>query len=158
MQVRTTRFGILTVEPQDLIEFPAGIMGLEECRRWLLLSDAGNDALGWLQSTTRADMALAVVSPRRFVPEYQLRLARSELAPLGLDDIRAAQVLVIVGKNEQGITLNLKAPLVINLSARQGRQVIHSGDQPLQYPLHGDSTRQSDSMRQSDPVRLRKTA
>jgi len=148
----TSRFGSVDVEVDDLIWFAEGLLGLAECRQWVLLADAQNDALGWLQSTTRADMALAVVSPRRFVPEYQLRLARSELAPLGLDDIRAAQVLVIVGKNEQGITLNLKAPLVINLSARQGRQVIHSGDQPLQYPLHGDSTRQS------DPVRLRKTA
>ncbi len=152
MLLPTSRFGSVDVEVDDLIWFAEGLLGLAECRQWVLLADAQNDALGWLQSTTRADMALAVVSPRRFVPEYQLRLARSELAPLGLDDIRAAQVLVIVGKNEQGITLNLKAPLVINLSARQGRQVIHSGDQPLQYPLHGDSTRQS------DPVRLRKTA
>ena len=152
MLLPTSRFGSVDVEVDDLIWFAEGLLGLAECRQWVLLADAQNDALGWLQSTTRADMALAVVSPRRFVPEYQLRLARSELAPLGLDDIRAAQVLVIVGKNEQGITLNLKAPLVINLSARQGRQVIHSGDQPVQYPLHGDS------MRQSDPVRLRKTA
>jgi len=152
MLLPTSRFGSVDVEVDDLIWFAEGLLGLAECRQWVLLADAQNDALGWLQSTTRADMALAVVSPRRFVPEYQLRLARSELAPLGLDDIRAAQVLVIVGKNEQGITLNLKAPLVINLSERQGRQVIHSGDQPLQYPLH------SDSMRHSDPVRLRKTA
>ena len=152
MLLPTSRFGSVDVEVDDLIWFAEGLLGLAECRQWVLLADAQNDALGWLQSTTRADMALAVVSPRRFVPEYQLRLARSELAPLGLDDIRAAQVLVIVGKNERGITLNLKAPLVINLSARQGRQVIHSGDQPLQYPLHGDATRHS------DPVRLRKTA
>ncbi|MBX9790784.1 MAG: flagellar assembly protein FliW [Pirellulales bacterium] len=146
MLLATSRFGQVEVEVDDLIWFPDGLLGLAECRQWVLLADAQNDALGWLQSTTRPEMALAVVSPRRFVPDYQLRLARSELAPLGLDDVRAAQVLVIVGKNEQGITLNLKAPLVINLSERQGRQVIHSGDQPLQYPLYGDT------------VKLRKTA
>jgi len=45
-------------------------------------------------------------------------------------------VLTIVGKNEEGVTLNLKAPLVINLERRLGRQVITNGDQPLQHPLH----------------------
>jgi hypothetical protein len=58
-----------------------GLPGLEDCREWALLADASNDALGWLQSTTRGDVALAVVSPRRFVPDYQVRIPRSELTP-----------------------------------------------------------------------------
>jgi flagellar assembly factor FliW len=65
-----------------------------------------------------------------------MRVSKGELAPLDLPDIREAQVLTIVGKNEEGVTLNLKAPLVINLERRLGRQVITNGDQPLQHPLH----------------------
>jgi flagellar assembly factor FliW len=49
-----------------------------------------------------------------------------------VDDVH---VLVIVGKNDHGITLNLKAPLVIHLHQRIGRQVVASGDQPVQYEL-----------------------
>jgi len=133
MFIQTTRFGRLEIAAQDVLLFPAGIPGLEDCREWVLLADAGNDALGWLQSTTRREIALAAVSPRRFVPGYQIRLARSELAPLELTDVRDAQVLVIVGKSEFGMTLNLKAPLVINLERRLGRQVMANGDQPVQY-------------------------
>jgi flagellar assembly factor FliW len=75
------------------------------------------------------------VSPRRFVPEYQVRIPRSELSPLALADMRQAQVVVVVGQNGTGLTLNLKAPIVINLEARTGRQVVASGDLPLQYEL-----------------------
>ncbi len=135
MLIQTTRFGRLEIAPQDVLMFPAGIPGLEHCQEWVLLADAGNDALGWLQSTTRREIAFAVVSPRRFVAGYQIRLARSELAPLELSDVREAQVLVIVGKNDGGITLNLKAPLVIHLARRLGRQVVANGDQPIQYAL-----------------------
>jgi flagellar assembly factor FliW len=135
MQILTTRFGVVEIDADDLISFPAGVLGLEDCRHWVLLADAANDALGWLQSTSRPDVALAVVSPRRFVPEYQLRVSKGELAPLALRNVGDAQVLVIVGKNERSITLNLKAPLVINLERRLGRQVVSTADQPVQYEL-----------------------
>ncbi|MBI2824255.1 MAG: flagellar assembly protein FliW [Planctomycetia bacterium] len=144
MQIRTTRFGSVDIQAGDLIGFADGMLGLEDCRRFVLLADAQNDVLGWLQSTTRGDVALAVVSPRRFVPDYQLRVYRRELAPLELAHADDAQVLAIISKNERGITLNLKAPIVVNLERRLGRQVIANGDLPLQYEL--------------GPTALRKTA
>ncbi len=135
MQIRTTRFGPLEVEPEDLIRFPTGLPGMEDCKHWVLLADVETTALGWLQSTSHPEVALAVVSPRRFVPNYQFRVYRSELAPLELDDVKDAQVLVVVGKNDRAITLNLKAPVVVNLQRRLGRQVVANGDQPLGYEL-----------------------
>jgi flagellar assembly factor FliW len=140
MEIQTTRFGTVGIEAEDIIHFPTGLLGLESCRHWVLLADAENDALGWLQSTARADVALAVVSPRRFRPDYQVRVGRSELAPLALKDVKDAKVLAIVGKNERGITLNLKAPLVINLEQRLGRQVVTNGDHPVQFELGSDTT------------------
>jgi flagellar assembly factor FliW len=135
MQIKTTRFGQIAIEPDDVLQFPAGLFGLEDCRWWVLLADAANDAVGWMQSTTRPEIALAVVSPRRFVPSYQVRVSSSELVPLGLECLSDAKVLVIVSRNEKGMTLNLKAPLVINLRYKKGKQVVTSGDQPLQFQL-----------------------
>ena len=135
MRIMTTRFGRIDVAAGDVIRFPSGLPGLEDCREWALLADSTNDALGWLQCTTRGDVALAVVSPRRFVPEYQVRIPRSELTPLAIADIRQAQVVVVVGKTDTTLTLNLKAPIVINLEARTGRQVVASGELPLHYEL-----------------------
>jgi flagellar assembly factor FliW len=135
MLIRTTRFGPLELEPNDTLCFPGGLLGLEDCRQWMLLADAQNSALGWLQSTTRPEVALAVVSPRRFVPNYQFKVYRSELTSLELENVSDAQVLTIVSKNERSITLNLKAPIVINLKRQLGRQVVANGDLPLQYEL-----------------------
>jgi len=135
MRINTTRFGRIDVDPADVLTFPSGLPGLEDCREWALLADATNDALGWLQSTTRGDVALAVVSPRRFVPDYQVRIPRSELTPLAIADIRQAQVVLVVSRSGTALTLNLKAPIVINLEARTGRQVVASGDLSMHYEL-----------------------
>jgi flagellar assembly factor FliW len=99
------------------------------------LADGQNSALAWLQSVEQPDIAFAVVSPRRHVPGYRLRVARRELDPLEIEDLQAVRVLAIVGKGERSITLNLKSPLVINLDRRTGRQVIANGDLPVQYEL-----------------------
>jgi flagellar assembly factor FliW len=140
MKVDTTRFGPLDIELDDLIHFPAGMLGLEDCRHWVLLADAQNETLAWLQSASRPEVALAVVSPRRFVPDYQMRLVKGEVAPLELAAVQDAQVLTIVSKNERSITLNLKAPLVINLARRLGRQVIVNGDESVDYELGAPRT------------------
>lgn len=137
MLIRTTRFGPVEIEAEDLLSFPTGMLGLEDCRHWVLLADAQDEALGWLQCASRPEIALAVVSPRRFVPDYQFRVYRSELVPLGLKQFKDAHVLAIVGKHDGTITLNLKAPVVINLDRRLGRQVISHEEQPVQYQLGG---------------------
>jgi len=141
MKISTTRFGTVEFGPGDVLQFPEGMPGLEACTSWVLLADEHNDALGWLQSTTDPAVALAVVSPRRFVPDYQLRVTRGELGATLCGLVDEVRVLAILSAPEGAITLNLKAPLVIHLGQRIGRQVIASGDQPMQYEL-GDATSQ----------------
>ncbi len=140
MDVLTTRFGTLSVEPQDELIFDQGLIGLEHCRRWVVLTDTKNPALGWLQSLDEGHIALGVVSPRRFVPDYQLRANRADLQTLELTTTRDAEVVVIASRqaNSQhtgGLTLNLRAPLVINAERRRGCQVIAKDDLPVQFPL-----------------------
>lgn len=140
MQILTSRFGLLAVDAADILRFAKGLIGLEDCRQWVLLADCGSESLAWLQSTTRPEIALAVVSPRRFLPDYQLRASRSDLAPLGLERVEDAEVLSIVSTSADEMTLNLKGPLVINLPHRLGRQVIAVGDAPVRYPLTESSS------------------
>jgi len=138
MEILTSRFGPIEMEADDVIHFPTGLLGLADCRDWVLLADARNDALAWLQNVQRPDVALAVVSPRRFITGYQMRVARRELVSLELSDVSRAEVLAILGKTTRAITLNLKAPVVINLDRRLGRQVIANGDLPVRYELGGE--------------------
>ena len=140
MKLSTTRFGSVTIEDDDVFDFVDGLIGMEQCRRWVLLADASNPALGWLQSTERADLALAVVSPRRFVPNYTVRVARRDIEPLALSELEDAQVLVIVGQSDGSLVLNLKAPLVIHLAERLGRQIVARDDHAVQHRLTGPAS------------------
>lgn len=140
MDIATSRFGTVEVERQDVIQFAAGLCGMENCRQWVLLADANNASLGWLQSVERPEVALAVVSPRRFVPDYQIRIARRDLANLGVESPDDAQVLVIVGREQGRLVLNLKAPLVFNLERQVAGQVVVKDDHPMQYVLPPQNT------------------
>ena len=137
MRIASARFGPLDIDPEEVILFPEGIAGFEECRRWIFLADAENDAVAWMQCIDRPQLALAVVSPRRFVAGYQARVARRELAPLELETPHEAHVLVVMSTADGVVTLNLKAPVVINLRRRLGRQVVANGPLPIRFELAG---------------------
>jgi flagellar assembly factor FliW len=82
-----------------------------------------------------AEIALPVVSPRRFVPEYQVRLDPIDIESLHLGSVNQAYVLSIVSRDHDVLTLNLRAPIIINLDRRLGCQVITTDQQPIQYEL-----------------------
>lgn len=135
MHIDTSRFGAVQIEADDILLFPHGLIAFEDCRHWVLLSDAENESLGWLQSVSRPEVALAVISPRRFVPGYQVRVGRSQLAPLELAQFDQAFLLTIVSQEEQTLTVNLKAPIVVNLDRRLGRQVITTDEQSVAHQI-----------------------
>ncbi len=135
MKIHTTRFASIEIEPDDILFFRNGLIGFEDCRHWVLLADSDNTAVAWLQSMQHSDIALPVVSPRRFVTGYQVRLEPGDVDTLQLSDVEQAFVLAVVSRNDETLTLNLRAPLVINLDRRIGSQVISVDNQPMQYEL-----------------------
>lgn len=135
MEIETTRFGTINVRSADKLCFPTGIPGFEECRDWVLLVDRPNRAVGWLQSANWPEVALPVASPRQFIGDYQVRLAEVDLSPLGLDSADDLQILAVLGQNKSEWTLNLKAPLAINMRRRLGRQVVHLDDWSIQHAV-----------------------
>ena len=135
MKIHTTRFGTIEIEPDDILFFRNGLIGFEDCRHWVLLADSDNSSVAWLQSMQHSDIALPVVSPRRFVSGYQVRLEPSDVDMLQLTAVEQAFVLAVVSRNDETLTLNLRAPLVVNLDRRVGSQVVTVDSQPMQYEL-----------------------
>ena len=135
MEINTSRFGPVEIEPDDMLLFSNGLLAFEAHHHWVLLADPNNRAVAWLQSLSDPQVALPLVSPRRFVPGYQLRIGRGQLTPLELAALDRAFVLTILSRNQGAVTVNLKAPIIINLDRRIGRQVVTSDEQPVQLPL-----------------------
>ncbi len=135
MEFHTTRFGKLSIRQDETITFPQGLIGFEHHTKWAILADESNDSVGWLQSIDQADLAFAVVSPRRYVPGYKVRISPEQATSLKLDAGMETFVLVIVSRENSLISVNLRAPLLVNLSLQLGRQVITTDEQPLRHVI-----------------------
>ncbi len=135
MHISTRHFGSVEIDADDILLFPRGIVAFEDCRHWVLLADDANPSLAWLQSIKQSEVAVPVVSPRRFAPEYVVHVLRAQLSPLEFTQFDQAYVLTVVSQSDDDLTLNLKAPVIINLDRRLGRQVITVDEQPVAMPL-----------------------
>lgn len=135
MRIETQRFGTLQVDEQELFLFPQGLIGLETLRQWLLVPDPENPSVAWLQSASRGDRALAMISPRMFVPQYRVHVAGHSLGVLQMRSDHRTYVLTTLSGKPGTVTTNLRAPVIINLDRRLGCQVVTGDDQPVQYAL-----------------------
>jgi len=135
MQIQSTRFGKLEVSHADMLLMPNGVIGFETCRHWVLLATEETEEVAWLQSVALPSVALPVISPRRFLPNYRLNVHRRSLELLQLHSRDQVFVLSVVSRNENSLTTNLKSPIILNSTRRLALQVVVSDDQPLAHPL-----------------------
>jgi flagellar assembly factor FliW len=124
MKVVTTRFGELDIDERQVIDFPLGILGFPEFKRWILLQASPESVFFWLQSADAADLAFILVQPHLFFKDYRVRAQDEELKVIGLDDADAGEVFVICNRVGDTVTVNLQGPLVFNAATRQARQVV----------------------------------
>lgn len=135
MRIDTQRFGTLQLNPEDLFLFPQGLIGMESLRQWALLPDAENPVVAWLQSASKGDRAIPVISPRAFFDGYRVHVTRRELACLHLQPGSEVYVLTTISGHVGRLTTNLRSPLLLNLSRRLGCQVITGDEQPIQQSI-----------------------
>ncbi|TWU23985.1 Flagellar assembly factor FliW [Novipirellula galeiformis] len=135
MRIDTNRFGTLQINADELFLFPQGLIGMETLRQWALLPDPESPSVAWLQSVSRSDRAIPLVSPRAFFPDYRIHLRRRELSGLHLRSDSEMYVMTTVSGREGNMTTNLRAPILLNLLHRLGCQVIADNELPIQQSL-----------------------
>lgn len=126
-----------TVEAADdkIIEFPSGLTGFENLKRFALLHDEGEAAsdLFMLLSVDSPDVLFSVTDPSRVSVHYELQLTDEESAEIQLDDPAHVATLVILRRDDSegvpegaGLRANFMAPLIVNLASRRGLQKVLS--------------------------------
>lgn len=93
---------------------------------------AGADGLYALTAVSDADVRLFAVDPATVVPDYAPVLTDGQAEDLGLRSPDEARLLVFARMTEEGIGLNLLAPVVINQRTGDAAQVILEGQD---YPV-----------------------
>lgn len=138
MQLQTSRFGEIEVEPGAILTFTQPIIGFQEYRRYVLLPGPPDSAVCWLQSTDSGDLAFLLMNPRHVVPDYKVSLSQHELAELAVASLEELDIytLLVVPDDPAKVRTNLRAPLLINTKQRLGKQmVLERSDYPIQYFL-----------------------
>lgn len=127
MKIATTRFGTVDVSSADLLVLPQGLIGFPSLTRFAMMDAEQGGVFQWWQAADDPDVALVVLDPLLVVPDYDVRGVDVEWDDLGADGSGVRQVVVIVtasGPSLSAITLNLAAPVLVNRTARHGRQVV----------------------------------
>jgi len=138
MKAQTSRFGLIEVQDKALLEFPGGIIGFPESTRYVILDHDRDVPFKWLQSLDEPDVAFVVMDPVLFKPEYRVEIDQKdipELTALDESDLTMFVILTIPSADPQGITANLRAPVVVNHKTRIAKQVILKDELPTRYPL-----------------------
>ena len=138
MQLNTTRFGTLDVDPNTVITFTQPIIGFQEYRRFIVLPGPPESFVQWLQSTDSGELAFIIMDPRQVVPNYEVQVSQHELSELAVSSVAELDVytLVVVPRDQSQIRTNLKAPILISAKHRLGKQtILDKSDYPIQFFL-----------------------
>jgi flagellar assembly factor FliW len=131
MHIESPVFGPLELSAEQIIEFPAGLPGFAECRRFAFIEEGEQPSVLQMQSVDDPQVVFSVTDPAVLGVNYEFMLTDDEVATLALKAPEDATVAVIVRRRdgegspaEAGLKANFMAPLVINMAARRGLQKV----------------------------------
>jgi len=139
MVIETKNFGNIIIDENKIYTFESGLPGFEQLKKFVIVEDdnAGNESLFcWLQSTEDPETAFIMMDVYKIVPDYNPLVYDDDLASLGdvTDDSLLIYNIVVIPKTVSKMSVNLKAPIVINLATNKGMQMITKNeDYPVKY-------------------------
>ncbi len=136
--IQTARFGEISFALSDVVQFPWGLPGFSGLQRFLALSLDEQPNFVWLQSIDDPKVALPAADPWQIFADYEPRLPVYATETLNLRSSEDFTVLcvVVVTKDAQEMTMNLMAPIVINLKTNRARQVmLENSNYPIKAPI-----------------------
>ena len=131
MRFESAYFGPIDVNETCTIEFPQGLPGFEERRRFLPLQNPRQGGLIYLQSLEDARLCFLAMPVQTLRPDYEIALTPEDRGTLGLPsgvppvigrDVAALAVLSLA-EGEPAVA-NLRSPVVIHMKTRVAVQAI----------------------------------
>jgi flagellar assembly factor FliW len=118
------------------VKFPAGLVGLEEYRHFVLKELPEYPCFWMLKSMEEELFGLVLTNPFLFVPDYEFELPAAFLSQMGEKRQMEIFVTVTLAQKPQDITANLMGPIVIDRQQGIGFQVVlPDRNYSARYPL-----------------------
>ena len=126
-KVNTLRFGEIEIDEEKIVHFEDGIPAFEEEHEFVIIPYDEESPYVFLQSLATPDLAFLMTMPFVFFPEYEFELDDESQAKLGIEkqeEMLIYSLLTIPGGKVSDMTANLMAPVVINTTNMQARQIV----------------------------------
>jgi len=132
MTIQTSVFGELLVDESKIITFKEGLPGFEDLHRFILVILEQTRPFLWLQAVDR-DIAIPVISPFDIVRDYAPVVDDGIFDAIELERQEDLLVLAVavIPPEVNLMTANLAAPILINIVANQGLQVLAENSEYL---------------------------
>ena len=128
MVLNTKNFGEVEIKEEDILFFEYGLPGFDNMTKFVILgkTDAPDDPFFWLQSVENSDLAFVIMNPRDLVVDYEAEIDMFTANLLRIKDENDALIycIITVPQDIQKISINLKAPIIINAKENRGCQVV----------------------------------
>lgn len=142
MLVKTKYFGDIDLEEDKIITFEQGIMGFEGYKRYTILFDIEGEnkpSISWLQCLDEQSLALPVINPFLIKNDYNPVVEDELLKPIG--EINEQNLIILLSLTAPSdmteLSVNLKAPFIINSDTRKGCQIIvENQDYEIKYNVY----------------------
>lgn len=140
MRIKTAQFGEIDVDEDKILNFPNGIIGFEDCRKFILVSDEELEPFQWLLCIDegKEEIGFPLLMPFILVPDYFDDLPKDIVEELKKDEdcpLNILNVVTIKGRDGK-MTLNLRAPIIIDVEKKEGKQIILPKESiPVDYVL-----------------------
>lgn len=128
MRIQTRHLGEVEATPESFLTLPDGLVGFEGQREFALVSPADYTPFRWLLSFSDPELALPVLEARLVVPDYQPALSNGDRHALGAVESDQLEIYVVASTDaaKGGLSVNLRAPIVVHKATRLARQVVLS--------------------------------
>jgi len=142
MKAVTRLFGTIDVADEKIITMERGMIGFPELTHFALIFDEEKKdkkfKIMWLQSMDDGDVAFPVADPIQLKEDYKPLVNEEIIAPLGemTEENTYILVTVTVPKKVEDFSINLKAPIVINMATNKGAQIITEDDYPVKFKVY----------------------
>ncbi len=126
MRIETARFGSIDVNEEHLIHFRDGIIGFSTLKQYVLIESPSMPLVLWLQSTERPGVAFPLIEPYFFRRDYKVSLSEADKSSIKFEEGDRTKVfdVLTIPEDMTKMTVNLKAPIVVNLDKSAASQVI----------------------------------
>ncbi len=126
----TKPFGQIEVDERQIIDFPEGIYGFEDIKKFVILDANEKSPFKWLQAYDEPDLAFVIIRPIDFMVQYELDVLPEDLEDIGAKskDEVIVFAIVTIPEDPSQMTANLQGPILINPKSKKGKQAISLSD------------------------------